>query len=118
MENLTNLTLQSDNIKEIKDYLGKINESGAILLQLINDTLDLSKFEKHKLTLQPQVIKADELIESVVSSVQPSAAQKNIKFSIDTSKSHLNFILADKLRVQQIFINLLSNFFGNSSESA
>lgn len=105
----TNLALQSDNIKEIKDYLGKINESGAILLQLINDTLDLSKFEKHKLTLQPQVIKADELIESVVSSVQPSAAQKNIKFSIDTSKSHLNFILADKLRVQQIFINLLSN---------
>lgn len=94
----------------LRDYIQKINSSAHYLLNLINDVLDMAKIESNKIELTIEPVLASELFDSIIFSVKPAMDEKQIEFAIEVR----NFIegkcaLIDKLRMQQIFINLLSN---------
>ncbi len=91
------------------EYLEKAESSGELLLDLINDTLTISKISSGKMELHPQPCRADELIESVVFPIRAAAEKKKIDFTVDCSKLPYAIILADKLSFEKIFLNLLSN---------
>lgn len=90
-------------------YLDKAETSGKLLLDLINDTLTVSKFSGGKLKLNPRPCRIKEILASVTSSIQDPAASKKISFSVDTSQMPDATILADKLNIEKIFLNLLTN---------
>ena len=94
---------------ERREYIAKIHSSGQLLLDLINDTLTISKANSGKLELKPKPVRARDLFESIIVPIRASAAKKNITFTADTSGAMDRTILADELSVQKILLNLLSN---------
>jgi len=95
------------NSRQVKSVT-TISSSGAHLLALINDILDLSKIESGKLELNPGLIDVQEFCESCLLFVRTQATQKNIGVEFENG-DHLETIIADPKRLKQILVNLLTN---------
>ena len=107
---LTNIASRDPNNPEItKDALKKIAMASNHLLTLINDILDISKVESGKLSLNPVPFSIADIFENLVNISQPMVRAKNIDFSFRTHNIMYEWFYADKLRLSQIFTNLLSN---------
>ncbi len=94
--------------KEQEEDLKRIERNAKHLLQLINDILDLSKIEAGKMELNITQVDLIESIEQVISIIKPLLNNKPV--TIETNyESPTCYVLADKQRLEQILINLLSN---------
>ncbi|MCR4631913.1 MAG: hypothetical protein K5786_09795 [Treponema sp.] len=93
----------------VSDNLKKIRLASNHLLTLINDILDLSKVESGHITLSPVNFSIRETVENLVNISQPIANQKNIDFHVESHNITNEYLYADQLRINQIFINILSN---------
>jgi len=91
------------------EYISKIELSGNLLLDLINDTLTISKFNNGKLELHLEPLSLKQLFESVLVPVKESAEKKHILFISDSSGLLDRIVLADRLNLEKIVLNLLSN---------
>ena len=90
-----------------KRYVGHIQRDAQHLLALINEILDLSKIEAGRLELRRETLAPDAVIEEAISSIRPRAEDKSIR--IQTDIGMLPALSADRLRLKQILLNLLSN---------
>lgn len=89
-------------------YVRAIQSSGASLLALINDILDLSKIESGKIDLRLEPVSLEEVAFSARSLFSQQALEKKIKLSIDAHGAPEELLL-DPLRMRQILCNLVSN---------
>ena len=92
-----------------KESLRKIGLAGNHLLTLINDILDISKVESGNLTLNPVTFSIVETVENLVNISQPMIKEKNIEFSFHIDRMEKEYLYTDQLRLNQIYINILSN---------
>lgn len=106
---LSNLGLEAENMDDVIDCLRKISNSGQYLLSLINDTLDVSRIEQKGLTLKPQIVFSEDLLNSIVEPIKVLALQKNIDFVVHAEHIEHQYLYTDGMRVRQVFSNLLSN---------
>jgi signal transduction histidine kinase/CheY-like chemotaxis protein len=107
---LTKLTLDSENLlPEAADNLTKIDESAHYLLSLINDTLDMNKIESNKIVLNREPTNIDAFFNQLIEVVRVNAEQKHVKLISLPSIVIPSMVYLDKVRVQQIFFNLVSN---------
>ncbi|MDP1626710.1 MAG: PAS domain S-box protein [Parvibaculum sp.] len=92
------------------EYAQLINESGALLLDLISDILDMSKIEAGKYELHPETVDAPALIESCMRLVRGRAEENGIHLArkIDCAPGG-GTLVADERALKQIMLNLLSN---------
>ena len=90
------------------DYLRDIRESGNHLLELINDVLDLSKIEAGRLELSEEPVELDDLASACTRLLGERAQSALLDLSYDVPDG-LPPVLADKTRIKQVLINLLSN---------
>ncbi|MDB5116283.1 MAG: response regulator, partial [Mucilaginibacter sp.] len=98
--------LSEDQIK----YASVIFNAGNDLLTLINDILDLSKIESGKLDIQNEAVKISDILADMESLFAEVAANKKIKYTTST-KDVGPTVFTDKIRVEQVIKNLLSNAF-------
>jgi len=105
----TELAMASPLGEKTQEYLQKIKVSGYLLLDLINDTLMLSKLESGKLVPQYEIIDNRTISTRILIPVEEAAKRKNITFVADRSKSPQVLVKADRINTQKIFLNLLSN---------
>ena len=98
-----------DNKKTVSDSLRKITLASNHLLTLINDILDISKVESGKLNLVPQTFSIVETVENLMNLSQPMVKDKNIDFRFRINRIEKEHLYADQLRINQIYINILSN---------
>ena len=98
-----------DDPAAVKDSLHKIGLAGNHLLTLINDILDISKVESGKLSLTPVVFSIVESTENLVNISQPMVKEKSIDFDFHVNAIEHEYLYADQLRINQVFINILSN---------
>jgi PAS domain S-box-containing protein len=91
-----------------KEYLKDIHTSGAHVLSLVNDLLDLSKIEAGKFELDVERIDANAVISECVSMMQPQANRSRVVIRLSLWP-RLPRILADGRSLRQILLNLLSN---------
>ena len=96
--------------KEI-EFAKNISSSGADLLNLINEILDLSKVEAGKMELEIVDVSYKDLRASITAIFSEVAKSKAIDFSIQYDETVLKSIYTDKQRLEQILRNLLSNAF-------
>jgi signal transduction histidine kinase/CheY-like chemotaxis protein/HPt (histidine-containing phosphotransfer) domain-containing protein len=89
----------------------KINNSGNLLLNIINDILDLSKIEVGKLELTPVRYEVASLINDIVQLNHIRYESKPIEFILDIDENIPSTLVGDELRIKQILNNLLSNAF-------
>ena len=90
------------------EYAKDINDSGAHLLDIINDILDLSKAEAGKLTLSYEEVHIGKSINKSITILSERAAKGKVSIVTDIPKM-LPVLAADRLRLIQILLNILSN---------
>jgi signal transduction histidine kinase len=90
------------------EYVGDVNRSGAHLLSLINDILDLAKLDAGKAELVEESFSLDQMLGEVCRSLQPLARQGDLLLATKIPVT-LPGLKADKRRVRQIVLNLVSN---------
>ena len=98
-----------DNKVQVKDCLQKVLSSSNHLLSLINDILDMSRIESGKVQIQEQECNLSELTHNLVNIIQPQVKAKRMELFIDTMNVSNEDVLADSLKLSQVFVNLLSN---------
>ena len=97
------------DVESTKESLRRISLASNHLLTLINDILDISKVESGKLKLSPQSFSIAETVENLVNISQPMIKEKKIIFSFHIDKMEKEYLYTDQLRLNQIYINILSN---------
>ena len=105
-------TIAEKNLKDVdstRENLRKISLAGNHLLTLINDILDISKVESGKLKLSPLTFSIVETVENLVNLSQPMVKEKNLEFYFHINRIEKEYLYADQLRLNQIYINILSN---------
>ena len=105
-------TIAEKNVNDsqsVSDNLHKIKLASNHLLTLINDILDISKVERGNITLSPVTFSIVDSAENLVNISQPTVRQKNIDFRFRSRNIKNEYLYADQLRINQIFINILSN---------
>ena len=94
---------------DVITYFKDINASGNYLLGLINDILDMSRIEQGKMDIYNKYEDKDEIVRSVEVVIKPLAEAKNIEFNIIKSGEIPQWVYLDKLRTQQVYVNILNN---------
>lgn len=92
-----------------RNYAQMIASSGKALLGLLNDTLDLSKIEAGRFTLQPEDFSLACLLREATSLYQGRAAEKGIQLLLELDESLPASVTADPVRVRQALTNVISN---------
>lgn len=98
-----------DNRGKVEDCLRKISSSSKYLLSLINDILDMSKIERSKIMLNRMRISMPELLEELSVMMEPQVEENALKFHMASQGIKHEIFYGDKLRINQILINILSN---------
>ncbi len=98
-----------DNKEQVQDYLGKISVSSQHLLSLINDVLDMSRIESGRVTIEETDVHLPDVIHDLRTIIQSNIASKQLELFIDTQDVMHEDIITDKLRLNQILLNILSN---------
>ncbi len=98
-----------NNTERVKDYLSKINQSSSHLLSLINDVLDMSRIESGKMNIEEKPENLSEILHTLKNIIQADIHSKQLEFFIDIADITNENIYCDKLRLNQILLNLVSN---------
>lgn len=98
-----------DRRDQVEEYLGKIMTSGNHLLSLINDVLDMSRIESGKMHLEEKPCRLPDILHALRNIVQADIHAKQLELYIDTVDIIDEDIYCDKLRLNQVLLNLLSN---------
>ncbi|KKH91832.1 histidine kinase [Methanosarcina sp. 1.H.T.1A.1] len=98
-----------------KRYTENISNSGAHLLDVINNVLDISKLELGNIELYYETVNISGVIEEVQRVLYPISAEKNISIEYNIEQG-LKTTIADRVKLKQILYNILNNAIKFSSE--
>ena len=98
-----------DNKELVIDYLKKINVSSRHLLSLINDVLDMSRIESGIVKLEEVKVHLPDILHDLRSIIQGNICAKQQELYIDTQNVVHEDIVVDKLRLNQVLLNVVSN---------
>lgn len=110
------LLLDTQPTEEQSLYIDTINHSGKTLLEILNNILDYSKIEAHKLTLEPSEFELEEMINECADCFSIIASKNGIKLFVRIHNNTPKTIIADRIRFKQILLNLISNAFKFTSQ--
>ncbi|MEG4021688.1 sensor histidine kinase [Microcoleus sp. S13C4] len=108
------LFLRQRNNPGLKDsapnlaHIDKVLTNGRLLLRLINDTLEISRYDAGRIKLQLSATNVRSAIGTVVEILDPLAKAKNLEIAVECDPV-LDQVMTDYLRLQQILTNLASN---------
>ena len=94
--------------EKLAEHLDKLENSGQLLLGIINDILDMSRIESGKTTLNVEKMNLPQQISQLDSIIRQQAGQRRQTFTVNTHLQHEN-VLADPNRLNQVLMNILSN---------
>ncbi|NRA24215.1 MAG: response regulator [Oleispira sp.] len=106
---MTDVLADTDLTADQQAFLEDIHNSGRALLGIVNDVLDLSKIEAGKLELDPRPFRLMDMLAEVNSMFHASMLSKSINFYQEISPVVPEYLIADRIRLQQLVMNLLGN---------
>lgn len=102
-------TTHMEDKEKVRDYLTKIMTSSNHLLSLINDVLDMSRIESGKIHLDETECNLAEVMHDLKNIIQADIHSKQLELLIDTVDVLDEDVYCDKLRINQILLNLVGN---------
>ncbi|MEG2896775.1 MAG: response regulator [Eubacterium sp.] len=99
----------AQSVRKMNDCITKAEIAAKHLLLIINDVLDMSSIESGKLKIAHTGFDFRELISEIATVFYSQTQSKDIQFEVMTNGVSEDFLIGDKLRVNQILMNLLSN---------
>jgi PAS domain S-box-containing protein len=103
------LALGTPLAPEQKDYVDTARASAANLLGIINDILDVSRIEAHKLDVDASPFSLRQLLDSSLKPLIPLARGKGLAFELDVGLHVIDGLVGDARRLQQVLVNLVGN---------
>ena len=103
------LLLQTDLSITQKNYLDSVTQCSIQLMQIINDILDFVKLSSNKMTINDECFRVRELADGVMTTMDHRIKEKKQKIDFCISEDCPEFIIADRQKLIQILINLVSN---------
>ena len=100
-----------DNREHLEEYLDKIVSAGDHLLNLINDILDMSRIESGKMEISPSPVRIRDLLKECADMIRQKMKDNKLSFDVDVEGAGEDTVLCDKLRLNQVVLNLLSNAY-------
>ena len=97
------------------DYQNKIEQSGKLLLSIINNVLDMARIESGKMVVEERAEAIGLVVEEIESVFESSAQEKNIVFTTSVDVDHTN-VLCDDFKIREILMNLVGNAFKYTPE--
>ena len=97
-----------DETEYAKSCMDKVLLASDHLLTLVNDILDVSKVESGNMVLTPAVFSVDKALDKLVDIVHIQAREKKLELTVERDIEN-PYLVADELRLNQIYINILSN---------
>ena len=115
---ITNIILDEHPTLKDSPHLNSLKFSARYLLSLVNDLLQINKIEENKIELEHLIFNISDEIQTIVESLDFIAKKNNNTLVTEIDSTIPEFLLGDKLRLSQIFINLVSNAlkFTNNGE--
>lgn len=92
-----------------KENISIINRSGAHLLEMINEVLEMSKIEAGRVDLNTHSVDLTQLIKTLGEMLEIKAKQKNLQLMIEVATDVPQYILTDESKLRQILTNLIDN---------
>jgi signal transduction histidine kinase/ActR/RegA family two-component response regulator len=92
-----------------KESVRQILKAGWHLLALINEVLDLARIESGKLQLSIESVGVEHIVREALTLIAPVAEKHQVKVVDETKAFRQLFVMADRTRLKQVLLNLLSN---------
>ena len=102
-------TTHLDTPELVKEYLQKISVSGQHLLSLINDVLDMSRIESGTIKLDNAPVHLPDVLHDLRTIILGNISAKQLDLYVDTQDIKHEDIITDKLRLNQILLNIVGN---------
>ena len=100
--------LNGKDIPEALEHLEKLQQSGNLLLSIINNVLDMARIESGRMELDENYCRIEDVWKSLFAVFDEKARKKNISLHYTMNVEH-EHILTDVTKVKEIFVNILSN---------
>lgn len=102
--------LMRDELEDPKllDYLKKIEQSGKLLLSIINNVLDMARIESGEMKVDENYEVVGDIVNEVEGAFAPTIREKNLHFTSEVDVKHKS-ILCDGTKIREIYANLVSN---------
>lgn len=106
---LTELMKTTSDLELIKKYISQLEMSGKYLLNLINDTLDVSKIESGQMELNPIVCDGKNVFINTLGLLRPNVMEKDIAFNMHIAPLPFTTLYLDVGRLEQLIMNIVGN---------
>ena len=103
------LLRDTESSEEKKQYADIIETSGNLLLGIVNNVLDYSRIEAHKLKILSNQFCLDNIIGGLKELLKKTAENKKLQFKVQTDSDLSIELIGDDIRLQQIILNLCNN---------
>jgi PAS domain S-box-containing protein len=106
---MINILLDTDLSPDQREIVDVIRQSGDSLLVVLNDILDYSKIESGQMQLEWLPLRLRELVDNCLRLMSQKAGERDVEMSVEVDPTIPSLILGDRIRLQQVFMNLVSN---------
>lgn len=106
---MNEMILRESREENIKEYAVNVEQSGKMLLSLINEILDLSKIESGKMEIVPVDYKLSSVLNDALNMVRERAEKKGMALKLEVNPKLPDRLYGDEIRIRQILNNLLTN---------
>ena len=100
--------LKEKDLPETSDHLEKLQQSGNLLLSIINNVLDMARIESGRMEIDENYGRIEDIRQTLFEIFEDEAKKKNLALHYTINVEHEN-ILTDTTKVKEIFVNILSN---------
>ncbi len=102
--------LQMDSLSPKQhEHIEDILTGGRHLLELINEVLDITRIEAGRLSISPEPVSVQEIVQESLGLIAPLSVQEDVQLEDETAGILEQFVVADRQRLKQVLLNLLSN---------
>ncbi len=106
---LNELIMREEPSEQVEEYAKNIQTASKMLLSLVNDILDLSQLEIHKMELVQAEYKTADMFREVADMMQVRMESKKLKFILHVDRNLPVKLYGDERRIKQVLLNILSN---------
>ena len=100
--------LKGKNLPETSEHLEKLQQSGNLLLSIINNVLDMARIESGRMEIDENYARIEDIRQTLFEIFEDEAKKKNLALHYTINVEH-EHILTDTTKVKEIFVNILSN---------
>ena len=115
---LNEMILREDVSEEVIEDAVNIKAAGKLLLSLINDILDMSKFQSGRMQLLIEPYHTGDMLSDIVGMLWIRAKDKKLDFNVDVSPEIPAELVGDEVRIKQILINVINNAIKYTNEGS